>query len=275
MKTLWLVISVLAIANMLAVAGFIGWLKMSDRLDGPRLTAVRAMLSKTIAEQKAEEEALAAKAAAEKVAAHEAEKKGRPPMTATEQLVARIEASEISEQRMQAMMASIETLRAPLQAEREALARERQALDNDKKAFQDIVAAANAKVKDEQFKKTVAVMDSLKATDAQQVLSQIMQGQDPAEAAKAAVDLAATAELKANAGAEAAPVVASPAGSTPGGLNRALDYLNAMTPRGRSKVMTEFVKSDPKLAGELLERLRTFGQVPIGTENPPRVGSTQ
>ena len=161
MKTLWLVVSVLAIANMLAVAGFVGWLKMSDRLDGTRLTALRAMLSKTIAEQKAEEDALAATAAAEKSAALEAQKKGRPPMTAAEQLTARLEASEIDAQRMQAMVASIETLRAPLQVEREALAQKRLALEKDKVTFQAIADAANVRARDEQFKKTAKSVRAL------------------------------------------------------------------------------------------------------------------
>jgi hypothetical protein len=277
MKTLWLALSVLAIANMLAFLAFVGWLKMTDRLDGGRMQAVRQLLSKTITDEKAEKDVEVQKAEAEKVAAAEAEKKGRPPLTAQEQLNERLQASEIDEQRMQAMRASIETLRAPLQAEREALGRERAVLEVDKAAFEAIVSAANARAKDEQFKKTVAVIDSLKSTDAQQVLMEIMKGEDAEASTRRAAERAAGASgLQANAGAEAAAAVAAnPNGTTPGGMGRALDYLNAMQPRARSKVITEFTKSDPKLAGELLERLRTYGQVPTGSENLTRVGSTQ
>lgn len=278
MKTLWLALSVLAIANMLAFLAFVGWLKMTDRLDGGRMQSVRQLLSKTITDEKAEKDVEVQKEEAEKAAAAEAEKKGRPPLTAQEQLNERLQASEIDEQRMKAMRASIETLRAPLQAEREALAKERLALEKDKAAFGAIVAAANARAKDEQFKKTVAVIDSLKSTDAQQVLMEIMKGEDAEASTRRAAERAANAsDLQANAGAEAsaAAVAANPNGTTPGGMDRALEFLNAMQPRTRSKVITEFTKSDPKLAGELLERLRTYGQVPMATENPTRVGSTQ
>ena len=114
MKTLWLALSVLAIANLLAFLGFVGWLKMSDRLDGDRLKAVRTILAKTIAEEKSEADELTRKEAAAKAEADEAERKGRPPLTASEQLIARLEASEIDEQKIKAMVSSIETLRAPL-----------------------------------------------------------------------------------------------------------------------------------------------------------------
>jgi hypothetical protein len=245
---------------------------MSDRLDGERLKAVREMLSKTITDEKTEKDAAAAKVKAEQAQVVEAERKGRPPLTASETLFARLEANEIDEQRMKAMRSSIETLRTPLQAERDSLAREREVLEKDKAAFQAIVAAANTRAKDEQFKKTVSVIDSLKAADARQVLSEIMKGADATATAQRAADPSSGA-LKANTGAEAIPSPPPPTGPTPSGLARALDYLNAMQPRTRSKVVTEFAKDDPKLAGELLERLRTYGQVPLGTENLSRAGS--
>lgn len=276
MKTLWLALSVLAIANLLALLGFVGWLKMSDRLDSDRLKAVRTILAKTITDEKSETDEAARKEAAAKAEAEEAIRKGRPPLTATEQLYARLEATEIDEQKLKAMVSSIETLRAPLQAERDSLARERAALERDKVEFQAVVDAANVRTKDDQFKKTVAVMDSLKAIDARRVLSEIMRGADAAVSAQNAAERAASADLVANGSAETAAVSAPVAGGpSAAGVDRALDYLNAMSPRTRSKVVAEFVKDDPSLAGELLERLRTYGQVPIGTEKPQLVGSTQ
>lgn len=265
MKTLWLALSVLAIANMLAFLGFVGWLRMSDRLDSERLKSVREILSKTITVEKAEKDAAAAQEKIAEANAAEAERKGRPPLTASEQLSLRLQANEIDQQRMAAMRSSIETLRAPLQAEREALAREREALEKDKAEFQVIVDVANAKAKDEQFKKTVAVMDSLKSTDAQKVLTEIMNGADATTTAQRAADQAA-GTLQANSDAVAASAPVPPTDQTPAGMQRALDYLNAMQPRTRSKLITEFAKTDPKLAGDLLERLRTYGQVPLGTE---------
>lgn len=287
MKTLWLALSVFAIANLLGIVGFVGWLKVSDRLDTDRLRSMRVMLARTITAEKAEKDVESKAFEAKKKEEEEAIKKGRPPLTASEQLAARQGATEIDEQRINAMRSSIGVLQMPLQAERQALSRERLALDLDKVAFKAIVDAANARTQDQQFKKTVAVMDSLKPADAKAVLTEIMAGLDLDQEARAAeramdpamdsaMDSASRApggELTANSGA-AAPVPAPVSnGRTAKGLDRAMDYLNAMQPRARSKVVTEFAGSDAKLAGELLERLRTHGQVPIGTEKPLRVGS--
>ena len=38
--------------------------------------------------------------------------------------------------------------------------------------------------------------------------------------------------------------------------------------RERSKIITEFEKTDPALAADLLERLRTYGLVASGPEDP-------
>ena len=46
-KSLWIIISTLAIANLLALIGFGAWLHTSDRLDGERLERVRRIFAET------------------------------------------------------------------------------------------------------------------------------------------------------------------------------------------------------------------------------------
>ena len=46
-------------------------------------------------------------------------------------------------------------------------------------------------------------------------------------------------------------------------------YLNAMQERTRTKVLDEFIKSDPKVATDLLERLRTRGIAARAPETMP------
>ncbi|MEY3022983.1 MAG: hypothetical protein RIS86_2181, partial [Planctomycetota bacterium] len=53
MKTLLRLVLVLAIANLFAFGGFVGWLVGSGRLDAARLERLRAMLAETVAEENA------------------------------------------------------------------------------------------------------------------------------------------------------------------------------------------------------------------------------
>jgi hypothetical protein len=53
-----------------------------------------------------------------------------------------------------------------------------------------------------------------------------------------------------------------------GEADQVVAYLNAMQERTRTKVLDEFIKSDPKVATDLLERLRTRGLIARASEKP-------
>ena len=255
MKTLWITLSALAIANLLAVAGFLMWLKSSDRLDRGRLEQVRQIISKPIAIEKAEKEAEAKKVEAEKKSAEEAAKASRPPLTASEALAARLEAGEIDRQRIEALRSAIRALQDPLKAEREALTDEKRKLQQEQAAFKAQVASRDALLVDQQFKKTLGVLEALKPTEAKSLLMEILKGTEPSTAA----EQASAGSLTANTPTQAAPGALASISSE--GMERAVDYLNAMQARARAKVMSELLKDDSKLASQLLERLRTYGQI--------------
>ena len=87
MNTIGRLIKILALANLLAVLGFVGWLFASGRVDGARLAKVRDIFKPTIAEESAalaEGEAKAAEA--EQLAADE-RKLLEIPMVRAEQIV--------------------------------------------------------------------------------------------------------------------------------------------------------------------------------------------
>src|SRR6185295_11464722 len=90
MKKIWTGLSVIAVANLLALAGFAGWLVKSDRLDMDRIRHMRVELAKTITQQKTEEDAAKAKAEEEHKQAEAARLAAKPPLTATERLSARV-----------------------------------------------------------------------------------------------------------------------------------------------------------------------------------------
>ncbi len=223
MKTLLTAIAVLAVANLLAILGFAGWLVGTQRMDRERLGKFREILTETIPAQKAREAEEKAKVEATRKAEEQAKKDARPPLTASEQLSARVEATEIDRQRAERLRREIGDLQKSLMDREAQLSKERQELQRDKAAFEKMREEIAATESGEQFKKTLATLEGLKADQAKKTLMEIISG-DPAK-----------------------------------GTDRVVSYLNSMEDRARTKVMAEFIKGDPKLAADLLERLRARG----------------
>ena len=48
MKTLWMMISTIAVANLLAICVFAGWLYSTDRLNLARMQQIRVLLAQTV-----------------------------------------------------------------------------------------------------------------------------------------------------------------------------------------------------------------------------------
>ena len=256
MKTLWNIISVMAVANLVALGGIVGWLKLSDRLSVERLRAVREALSTTLTDDAA--------AAAVQVAALEqaqkdqeaAAKAARPPLTAAEKLAARVEATEHDRQRLDRLKREVQDLQAALARERAELDGRQTRLTADQKDFDEQVSQVGEIAGAEQFQKTLGLLQSLKPADASSLLLEIMSGRAGPASGPA---MPAGPEMGANASASI-----EPAGGESRRVNEGrtvvVEYLNAMDERARTKVMTEFAKSDPALAAQLLESLRKRGQ---------------
>ncbi len=258
MKSLWTIISVVAVANLLGIAAFIGWLKSTDRLDVDRLRETREMYTKTIAQQKTEADEAKRQAEAEAAQREQDAKSARPPLTAREQLAVRLGASEIDEQRIAAMRAEAASLKAELDRQIADLENRRKVVETAETQFNAQIAAHNALVEDAQFKKTLGVLESLKPTDAKAALMEII-AQDAASASNSFTNLAT--DPSSNQPAELSAAKAQPAGPTSlRGKSLVAAYLNQMEDRSRTRVVTEILKADPVLAGELLEMLRTQGQ---------------
>lgn len=56
MKSLWSVVSFLAVVHLLALLGFLGWMYGSDRLSLERVRTVRELFAMTMAEEKKQKE---------------------------------------------------------------------------------------------------------------------------------------------------------------------------------------------------------------------------
>lgn len=255
MKKLWNVLAVIAIANVLAVGAFVGWLFATGRLDGERVTALRATISKPIPAEKQEQEKHAAEVAAAVKAAEAEARMSKAPLTAEQQLEARLDATDIDRQKAERLGREVADLRAQLGLERTRLEQERAALVADRAAFEAQVTSTLASANDEQMKKTLSVLTALPPESAVAVLRTMM---EPADAAFAPVEPGPVAN-----GAPMTAPATSPASSE--GMRTVVGYLDAMKAASRNKILAKFAEADPALATRLLNELRTraeFVRVP-------------
>lgn len=230
MKTLWTVLTVIAVANMLALLGLVGWLRTSDRLDMARIAEVRGLFVETTAQRKAREEEQRSKSEAEEKAAAERAKQGQPPLTAADVLATKIEQGKLDQERLQSLKREVQLLQETLRRERAQLETDRAAFQKERSEFEQarkVVVQTEGSV---QFKKALATIEGLKPDKAKTALQELL-------------------DLKQ--------------------VDQVVSYLNAMQERTRTKIIDEFIKSDPKVATDLLERIRTRGILARGPETAP------
>lgn len=160
MKTLLRLVLVLAIANLFAFGGFVGWLVGSDRLDAARLERLRAMLAETVAEENArlarEQEELESAA----LAAGDERRLLELPISRSEQIVA----SERFEDRAARALRALEDERRRMEAdlagrEREVTGRE-EALADRQRDWEASIADAKERETNEQFRKAVRLLEA-------------------------------------------------------------------------------------------------------------------
>ena len=224
MKKIWNIVACLAVANVLAIAAVLTWLGMTDRLSRERIQSLKEVLSRTnVQENQDKAAAEIAKTKATKDAAL-AEKMAEPPVTAAQ----KIQENKVdSEQALQVGLRrerEVETLRQSLAAQMATLEQRERQLKDDRAAFE----AQRRKLTEiegaAQFKTALSTLEDQKAHDAKLVLGAL---------------LAARQE------------------------DQVVAYLARMEEGKRSKIIAEFVKEDPSVAAELLERLRTRGAIPM------------
>ena len=233
MRNLWTVVSVLALANLFAIASFVGWLAASGRLDRERIEEVRQMLGETPDEREAR---LGAELEAEEARTQEVEQLRErvdtlltSPMTAEELVALQQEAAMAADQRMTRAMRELADLRSLLAQERAQTDRLGEAIELQRAAFEARIAERDNLLGQEQFRTAVDTLQGLRAPAAANVLLALWDGQ------------------------------AQPPQGDLDGQAIVVEYLRAMEGRQRNKIISEFEQQDPSLAAVLLERLRTDG----------------
>lgn len=237
MKTIWKVVSVIALANLLSLAGFVGWLQFSDRLDMARVREIRKVFTETLTDeldrQEREEKERAEAQRLADLAVIEAA--GGEPINASRRIRMQDELEEEGTAKLARMQQDMVVLKQMLAEQQQRLDAEVDSLKRERDAFNAERDRIRKIEGDGQFKIAVRAFSEIKSSTATEMLREIMGG--------TTVD-----------------------GND--GLSQVVSYLNAMDDDVRSKIIEEFAKEGPAVAANLLERLRTYGllaQVPEDT----------
>lgn len=221
MKSLWNIVSFLAVVNLLAFAMLMVWLWQSDRLSSTRVQQLREILSLTVTQEKASHDEAEQKAQAEAATALNEQIQANPPVESVAQLRQITLIKYEQEQARRRLEDERNVLLTALNTESARLEEQRAELERQKTAWESAVHQERQRKNDEQFLQTVRQLEQLPAKQGKQMI----------------VELIDTKQSK--------TVVA---------------YLDAMSPRACAKILKEFkTEAEIKLATELLEQLRTFG----------------
>lgn len=221
MKGTLRVITVLALANLLAVAVFAGWLVASGRVDRERLARVRDIFRNTVAAERAEDARLAAQEAAPETPPVDGKLRLELPMAGLEEVAASSRIEDRAQLAARSLVEQQRRLAADLEArEAELAAREAQFVERQR-AWEESIAAGAERQTNEQFRKTVRLLESAPPRQAREWVLELVQTDR--------VDLA-------------------------------VEFLDAMNPAKSSALLKAFrLEGDSKVATQLLDRLRTLG----------------
>jgi hypothetical protein len=177
-RSLWMIISTIALANLLALGGFLFWLHSSDRLDMDRLERIREILSETRAAEQTRLDATAEQERTEELRQREEAAAALPPLTSSERLFLNDESDLIARQRIERMRREIEDLQRTLRTESARLderEQEVQARRDEFLAMREQIARIEG---DQQFKKTVNLLETMRPNQAQGMLQTLIDAGD-------------------------------------------------------------------------------------------------
>jgi flagellar motility protein MotE (MotC chaperone) len=221
MKTLWNIVSFIAIVNLLALVFLVGWLVANDRLNLDRARSIRTMLASTVAAETAEAEARAAQEEVDRAAAAAEAIRRDPPLPSAVQVERALLVGDRTRQALNRLQDETAQHRRELDRRATLIDDRETHLAQRKQAWEDNIREEAARRDDEQFRKTVTLYETVPAKQAKQML----------------VTLVGKGETR-----------------------QAVAYIDAMSPRAAGKILKELkTDAENELATELLERLRIFG----------------
>lgn len=245
MKTIWNIMSIIAMGNLLGLALFVGWLAASGRLNAQRVEALRQTFGTTIAqeaqrqaEERAQAEALQRESEQREQLASLGEGEMEPgePIDPANLLAVKLELSDVDLQRRARLERDLRVLEEQIEMREQALERQSQELALERAEFDQLRARADALAADKQFRKTLATLAEMRPDDATAVIV-----------------------ARARSGASVSSAGATGSGARTG-ADDAVDLLNGMEDDQRAAVLSKILAQDAALAGQLLASLQRLGQ---------------
>lgn len=181
MKSLWTIISVLAVMHILGLIGSVGWLVASGRLDTDRAQSIKDMLKTTVAEQKAlEEEQSNAKGAGEGDTNADQTVPVNIPKSAKQQIEEDQKQHEIMLLQLERTRKEVSQLQRNLELAQIKIKKERAENLKIKDSLEKQLADIKAQRDEEGFKKVIELYESLPSKAVKQVFVQLIeQGKQP------------------------------------------------------------------------------------------------
>jgi len=243
MKTIWNVITIVAIAHFLALIGFVGFLAGTKRLNRERIDAARQIFAMTLPEEEAAKDAEAKAQEKKKLDAVKSTLKDDPllvslypngpdtetsaSMNSEERTATVTSEDEFLREREMRFKKDQEHLKRTLEEENRKLQKGWKDLKTNQDAFRAEVERQRKLREDTQFQKMISILKGLPAKDTKGKLDAFL---------------------------------------AQGKMELVIDILDAFDARTAQKVMKEY-KTAPEnaLAAELLEKLKDRGMVPAGS----------
>lgn len=169
MKSLWSVVSFLAVVHLLALLGFLGWMYGSDRLSLERVRTVRELFAMTMAEEKKQKEE------------QERETTVNPErdssmfqMSSTRQIELLTDVQRQELLATQRMKDESEMHARQFSLLNQKIASEREEFEEERRRWEEATGADRERKTNEQFTQTVIQYESLPAKQGKQVLIELI-----------------------------------------------------------------------------------------------------
>lgn len=234
MKMLWNVIAAFVVINLLAAAGYVGWMYTQDRINEDRIDKAVDIFSLTFEEeaaQKAEVQAATEKNQKLKQQLAYREKTAEGPVPMSERLAEEVQADESALARLQFFNDQNKALREEMARFKEEHAQRVAELEKEREAFEAWVKQRAEQTKDENFLQVVSLYEKQSPKQTKQAFQTLMQN---------------------------------------GETEQVVEYLAAMSSRKAGAVLGQFKSpADIAQAASLLEKLRTRGEYTMDPQASP------
>ena len=174
MRSLWIIITTIALANFLAVVALVGWLAGTGRLSNERVNAVREMFSTTVEQEDAAKKLEEAQRVQDEAAAAQEAFMREPPTPAEGEVADQQAVSNAAQQDLSRLTREAEDLRRTFARELAQIERAREQLRQERADFDALRARLAALEGSEQFEKAVALYQQIKPQQAKAMLQTLI-----------------------------------------------------------------------------------------------------